>query len=631
MILGVGRARGRTRAHDVVVGLLAVSFAVICLTPHAIRFHHASLYGDDVVRIADLQTRPLTDLLVRPFNEHVAPFFELVSWTTWQLAARKVSRAAVAFTAMSIVPFVLCAIALGMLIRRETGSLTTALCALAVFCLSPVHAECVWWYSASSFVWALLASILTWVCALSAVERRESPGRSVGWWLGAVVAAAAAPACSTIGQLAGPLAVFRAALAPGLTGRRRLLSLLPLAGTALYLMIAGGSRYVSLLGASVHQSSHWTEGFLCCFRAPADILLPGLVGLENADRWLGGGPDLAASVLMLVGCGLLSWRRPARPLFLSGLAALVVGYAITYTVRNAFGTHWLLEVPRYHLFPQFGFILVLACVVRPLLRSFDARGRTSFLFATAFALVFLLTNRSLLIARVQAYFFPEQPATLRALDRLEQVCRDQGITRRQALWAMGPIRPGWLRLKSDVLTMLADTVKHSCFSDEEARLRLLAALPLPEREALCGGMDVSTLLRPANPSQEPDTDIVCRLAAKSGFVPTASGQWVARRGPAFLEFDLEQTASPPLAGQAPWLCLPGADSADKIELWWTGQKGKWSEARSVNWRPGNEKPAGERGVPLDCLPHWSSGEFRHLRVLVRSEHPVALLAPRLLR
>ena len=121
MIFGSGRKLAQTHGtSDAAVALLAIAFVTVCLLPHAARLVHPSLFSDDVVRIADLQTKPLTALLFRPFNEHVAPVFELVSWTTWQLAGRLLSNAAVAFTAASIIPFLLCMPALGALVRRES-------------------------------------------------------------------------------------------------------------------------------------------------------------------------------------------------------------------------------------------------------------------------------------------------------------------------------------------------------------------------------------------------------------------------------------------------------------------------------------------------------------------------------
>src|SRR3954452_24405833 len=47
-------------------GLLAASFVLICTEPYLGRLKFPSLYSDDVVRIAHLQTRPLRVLLFRP-------------------------------------------------------------------------------------------------------------------------------------------------------------------------------------------------------------------------------------------------------------------------------------------------------------------------------------------------------------------------------------------------------------------------------------------------------------------------------------------------------------------------------------------------------------------------------------
>jgi len=603
----------------------------VCLLPHAARLVHPSLFSDDVVRIADLQTKPLTALLFRPFNEHVAPVFELVSWTTWFLAGRLLSNAAVAFTAASIIPFLLCMPALGELVRRESRSVTTGLCATAVFCLSAVHSEAVWWYSASSFAWALLGVVVTWLCILRALAIDRAPGRDAGWWIATVLAAAAAPACSAIGLLAGPLGSLRAVQVSGLQGLRRLVVLIPLTGTLLYLMIAGGSRYGLMLSSSVQRSSNSGEGLLCCLRAPADVLAPGLIGLGNADRWLAGGTDLVLSTLMLVGC--LSWprRSPCRPMVLGGLAAVLGGYGMTYGVRNVFGTHWLMEVQRYHLFPQFGFVLIMASVARPWLKRFDARPRSRLVVASAFAVLLLLTNRPLLSARLRAYRFPDQAGTLRALDRMDQVCRDHGILREQALLALGPVQPRWFPHDANALMMLADSVKIPSLSGDQARSALMTALSVSEREALCGGMDASALLQPSGPAQGADTMAGCRLVGEWGFSSLGPGRWQAERGPAYLEFRLDDPANRSALGPARWLCVPGSESAEKIEVWWTGRGGFWSEARSVQWRPLPEGAPKEQSVPLGRLPHWSAAHLTHIRVLVRSDHPITLETPRLLR
>jgi hypothetical protein len=631
MFFGPGRTPGRIPGVPILAtGLLGVAFATVCLFPHAARLEHSSIYGDDVIRIADLQTRPLNALLFRPFNEHVAPLFELVSWTTWQLAGRVLSRAAVAFTVATLFPFLLCLVALGELVRRESSSWTTGLAATALFCLSAVHAEAVWNYSASSFMWALLGAIGTWLCVLRALARDGSSGRASGWWLASIMAAAGAPACSAIGLLAGPLGSVRVMQVPGLTARRRLLAILPLSGSLLYLIIAGGARYFLIIGTSVQQSSHHAEGLLCCLRAPADVLLPGLLGLTNADRWLGGGADLVLSTLLVLVCLFVSRRSSSGPLILGGLVAMLGGYAITYTVRDTFGPHWLMEVQRYHLFPEFGLVLILAAAVRGWLCRLDARPSAAILCATALALVLLAINRPLLTARVLSYNYPGQRETLRALDGLSRICREYGITRAQAMRALGPVRPSWFPVNDDALGMLADSVKTPLLTAEEARRTLLSGLSLSDREALCGGMEVTPLLRPISPSQGDGSVDICRLVGESGFSALGPRSWLTRQRRAFLEFELNNPPIRPAPGPARWLCVPVSDAVKRIEVWWGDGLGPWSEARSVHWRPGHQGPSWP-AVPLEQIPHWTARAPDHIRIVVQADHAIMVETPRLLR
>src|SRR5262245_45579404 len=71
--------RGNPRALLVVLALLAT-------LPYASRLAHPSLYADDVVRVACQRTMPLSQRLSLPFNEHLAPMFELVTSVTWLIA-----------------------------------------------------------------------------------------------------------------------------------------------------------------------------------------------------------------------------------------------------------------------------------------------------------------------------------------------------------------------------------------------------------------------------------------------------------------------------------------------------------------------------------------------------------------
>ena|SRR6516165_2224372 len=99
-----------------------------------------------------------------------------------------------------------------------------------------------------------------------------------------------------------------------------------------------------------------------------------------------------------------------------------------------------MEVQRYHLFPQLGFVLLLAGVSRLLLARFDARPRSAPLFAMVLASLLLSAHRPTMRLRARAYRFPDPARTLKALERLDLLCREHRITQDQALTALDPIR-----------------------------------------------------------------------------------------------------------------------------------------------------------------------------------------------
>src|SRR4051812_41814880 len=116
----------RSECPKAMTRLVATLCVVACLAPHLGRLRHPSLYTDDVVRIAALQAVPFPRLLFLPFNEHMAPVFEVVSWIAWRLAGGRLAQAPLALTVASYVPFLLNLGLLGWLVRRETGSTATA-------------------------------------------------------------------------------------------------------------------------------------------------------------------------------------------------------------------------------------------------------------------------------------------------------------------------------------------------------------------------------------------------------------------------------------------------------------------------------------------------------------------------
>ncbi len=617
------------------VTVLTACFLAICIAPHVARLSQPSLYSDDVFRVAELRTEPISRLLARPFNEHVAPLFDIVSWSAWRFAGQRLTAAPAAFTIASIVPFWICLVVLGTLVWRESASLATALTAVAVFNLSAVHIETAWWYSASSFTWALLATLLAWLCTLGAVDgdRSGARKRANACRIGSGLFAMAAPAFSAIGLLAGPVVALRSILSFTRSDRARATAtiVMPVAGTLIYLALATFLRFHTVLAESVGRNGDICGGILGTVRAPIDVLIAGLFGLPNADSWLGPRLDLVIGAIFLVGILASSVRCRIQPLSLCGLALIVGGYALTLSVRNAFGAHWLLEVQRYHLFPQLGFVLVLAALARPILSRFDTGPGRSLLAATVIAGAILGVQYRPMKLRARALVFPDQMATLQAIERLEIRCRDRGVTRAQVLSALDPVRRKWFPHEgSSVLCLLASPVESPRLDNKLVRSSLLSELALSEREALCGGLDASTYTPVAGESALSEIVTEGRIAAFAGFELRRPGAWKLTERAGYLEFEMNQAGQGGPSAVARELSIPIVGAGARLELWWTGAGSEWSECRSL--RLEHEADATNPcAVALDRLPHWSPLTPERIRIVVRSPSPVTVLSPRYLR
>ena len=218
------------------------------------------------------------------------------------------------------------------------------------------------------------------------------------------------------------------------------------------------------------------------------------------------------------------------------------------------------------------------------------------------ASLLLVAHRPMMRLRARAYRFPEQARTLKALERLNRLCREHRITREQALAALDPIRTRWFPHDSNALRMLATSVPTSGRADDRVRPTLLAALSLSEREALCGGMAASPYLRPASESSRGDAKAIGRFLGALGECRVGPGDRFLARGPAQLEFQMSDPAHQDSIADARMLCVPGFDPEGKLEVWWTGDGAKWSETRSVRWQPASEGPSGQWAISLEGAP-----------------------------
>jgi hypothetical protein len=617
--------------------VLTLVIATLCVIPYRAILTHPCLFSDDVTRIADLQVMPLATMLVRPFNEHLAPLFELVSYAAWRSCGRSLERSPGAFTLASFVPLLLVAWMLWTLARRELESTTAALASLAIFLVTPVYFEVLAWYSASSFTWSLLGTLGAWYGGVRARDPAR-PSTRAAWYGVAALSSLMAPAFSAIGLLAGLVGAVAAASTPEQNrggGRwARFGAFAPLAGTLIYLVLATAFRYHDLLADSLQRNGDVPTGVLSIARAPLEILLPSLVGIPPSNHLrFPLVVSLTVSALGLAGILFGSWFSVRRPLLLGGLVLIVGGYGLTYTVRTSHGPYWILRVDRYHLLPQAGFSLIVAAALRPWLSRFDRRPIRGLVVAVAMATLLFAAHRDQFALRSRAYYFPDQHRTLAALDDLGRFCTSEGITRGQALAALDPIRTRWFSRNENALIMLADTVAVPRMADERVRPALLSALTPARREALCGGMDASPYLQPAGDVDERSLAVGRLVGTLRVRRSGAVGHYDVSGSPSFLEYDLPAPACPGETDPgARFLYVPIDADGKTMEIWWSDRDDRWSETRSIRWRPDPARPAGYQSVPLDKLPHWSPEGARHIRLMFRAKGAVAIEAPpRLLR
>jgi hypothetical protein len=286
-------ARERRHRPGGLLRLLRSSLVLVLvglwLYPWSIRLKTPNVVLDDVARIVELQTFPLRVLLFRPFNEHLAPWFEIVSAVTWELSGRKLEHAPLAFSLVSYVPFLGCLAILWRLVRRELCSTTAAWMAVTLFATSPIYAECVYWYSASSFTWALIFTLAGLWYAGKARDVRSPWNRHL---IPAAFFSALAPMASAIGLLAGLLGAIRV----GVTrpGRRfpRVdpRCVWPLAGTALYLALASLFRYQDVVSRSIQVNGNLGAALVQACAAPSFLLLRGFFGVLEPRRLLSPQP-----------------------------------------------------------------------------------------------------------------------------------------------------------------------------------------------------------------------------------------------------------------------------------------------------------------------------------------------------
>ena len=590
-------------------------FAAAVALPLIRRLRHPTILGDDVTRLVDLIEQPVRNLIFLPFAEHVAPLFQLVSWVTWEAIGHDLKLAPLAFCLAAILAWSLTLCLLFIWLLRETGSQTATFIAVALVTQSPLVRETSWWYSSSSFSWAV-SGILIALLGAGELARRRSGLALIG------IGAALAPAGTTLGILAAPLAILRVILQPGLSRRLKIsAAVFAIGGFLAYVQLCswgetGAARSARVQGLS--KLEPWA-GLGYALSVPGRLLWPSTLGLPAS--WLAGpqAPLLVwtAGIFALCATCLLAKRASSgkRMLVLVGAAMIYVGYLVTYVPRVCmirFGGWSEFEflfqfAGRYHVLPLVGLAAILSTTIAgwPLIRRCDSRqGRPALAGAV---LAFVMLGVQIRPASFWDFYLqqPDQQATFAALDRLGRLAREEGISRSQLVRIIDPAKRPWNDSVLGDRPAAFPLVKLAAFapthvshpqSDAEALDRLKDRLTAGERVALGAGTCSSL-----NPPQ-PDADARIVAVARQDEAhcrEVRPGVYRHGDGDGFIRFEFEP------APEARYLVLPGLRADQDVFILWCDQAGRWRPGQSVRWLKSAAKGA-PAVIDLDRLIHLSA-------------------------
>jgi hypothetical protein len=616
-------------------------FVVVVTLPLIRRVLHPTILGDDVTRIADLIAFPFREHMFMPFAEHIAPLFQLVSRVTWELIGHDVRLAPIGFCAASVLSWALVLALLGFWLWRETGSRTAALIAVALAAESPLVLETAWWYSASSFLWAI-AGVLIALVGTTYLLRRPISALSM-----IALGSALGLAGTTLGILAAPLAILRASLDPTISRRLKLLVLVvALSGVVSYriVCIAGGVSVFHTDPRAALPRLDVVGGVGYALSVPGRLLWPSLVGVPVSwmivpmSAWL----CCAAGVLALaVHAGLAFWPRARwnKRLVVVGIAMIYFSYALTYSARTIMlkQGRWtepeLLYVfaSRYHVLPLLGLVTIIAALLAswPRIRRYDLHHGRPALIAALVGVATMAVQSGEASQWEWMLLQPDQHGTLSALHRVGDFARAEGIPRPQLIRIFDPVYRSWnASLVNDCprafhlmnLTVQAPEHVERPISDEMARARVVNWLTLDERISLGAGTCAPLF---SVPLEQARTLSIARRVIAQDF--NELGPWRYKRDfvPGYIEFEFE-----PATG-ARYLFLPGLVSDQDVIVVLTSDSSRWRGGQNVRWL---KSPRADATIDLGRLIHWSGDAPARIRLKCGGPGEIALGgAPRLLR
>jgi hypothetical protein len=423
-------------------GYILLVLATICVVSFALYARwvvRPYLFVDDFQILVRSWTwqRTWDDLWV-PANEHAMPLGRLTTWLLIQVAGRASS---VPQMAALQGPFALLGgvLLLYLFVRRELGHPFYGLMAAALFGVSTVYEQAVYWFSSSFSILTLDTLLL----ALLAAQSWRQTGRPVYLVL-CGLGAALAPTWFASGILAGPLCTLYLLLPDekrlGAHIRSAVVALVPLLGSGLFLAVslprtASAIMHLPHYGKETAlQAFHPLQGLKYTFWSVVENLLLGQVGISSVNVPFGFAVACWPLLFVLIVCWWRDWPA-GRRLMLLGLGLIFAGYLLVYSVRAEWQYEGNMNKPvwsRYHLLPQLGLALFIVGGLPRWAERWGLRAES----ALTLRMMGLLVGLIALLGVVQlprTHWTPWSPnndnqrQVLRQIDAVDAVCREHRI------------------------------------------------------------------------------------------------------------------------------------------------------------------------------------------------------------
>jgi hypothetical protein len=296
--------------------------------------------------------------LLHPHNEHLMPPGRVTTRLLIALAGRPTALP-LGTSLQGVLALLLGMLLVYFFVRRELNHPLYGVVAMALFGVSSVYQQAVFWFSASFSVLALDTLLL----ALLAAQRWRQTGRFRHLTACALLCGLA-PLWFATGVLTGPLCTLYLLGAE----RRRGLgwAAVPLLGSAAFLLVRLPPLTDHLLRLEPGQRRdvagvfELLTGLEYTARSLVENLALGVLGI--------GGIDLPAAVIVPALLGLMAaaawwWRGAPGPLPLLGAGMVLGSYVLVYGSRGGeYSYTGVMNQPnwgRYHLLPQLGLALFL--------------------------------------------------------------------------------------------------------------------------------------------------------------------------------------------------------------------------------------------------------------------------------